>query len=238
MKKILFIVLALAMLLSLCACGNGTSSKNDEVTTEESSSLSATENNTSEEDTLLNIGDTAQGNSCNVTVTAVEFVDKIENGFLEHMWSPEKRDTYKDVTAEDGYSIVKVSYHFEYTGKAAGAIPLSFALNYDDGYIFKGIDGHALPAVSSGTKIGFEEKYVLGGQTRFEIDDPLEFQATGAVTYIFVNDAVKENTDKSYVLEVSIPLSAYNDIMYIDAGGQLQQSAETPESEVFVYNLR
>ena len=229
MRKLLHIILTLSMLLSLCACGSETDAK--------------------EKDTLLSIGDTAEGSSCSVTVTSVEFVDKIENGFLEHMWSPTTRDTYKDVTAEEGYAIVKISYHFDYTGKESGAIPISFVLNYDDGYTFEGgyifsegystngAGGHALPAITNTTKIGFEEKYVFGGRTRFEIDDPLEFQETDAFTYIFVNDAVKTNTDKSYVLEVSIPSVAYDDIVTIDVNGQLI-SPETPELETFVYNLR
>lgn len=158
MRKLLPIILTLSMLLSLCACGSETDAK--------------------EKDTLLSIGDTAEGSSCSVTVTSVEFVDKIENGFLEHMWSPTTRDTYKDVTAEEGYAIVKISYHFDYTGKESGAIPISFVLNYDDGYTFEGgyifsegystngAGGHALPAITNTTKIGFEEKYVFGGRTR------------------------------------------------------------------------
>lgn len=241
MKKLLVLLLVALMSFSMVACGEETTNKDtaeDEITI-------------SEENTLLSVGDTAQGSSCNVTVTSVEFVDKIENGYLNHMWSPATKDTYQDVTAEEGYSIVKISYHFEYTGKEAGVIPLSFVLNYDDGYTFaggysftemsysNGAGGHALPAIDfTKTRVGFEEKYVFGGQTRFEINDPLEFQETDAFTYIFVNDAVKTNTDKSYVLEVSVPSTVCDDTIVYGITGEIVSSPETPEIETFVYNLR
>ena len=237
MKKILVLLLLLLMTFSMVACG------------EENTNMDTT--TVSEESTLFNVGDTVQGSSCNVTVTSVEFVDKIENGYLNHMWSPATKDTYQDVTAEEGYSIVKISYHFEYTGKEAGVIPLRLVLNYDDGYTFaggynfteksysNGAGGHALPSIDfTKTRVGFEEKYVFGGQTRFEIIDPLEFQATDAFTYIFVNDAVKTNTDKSYVLEVSVPSAVCDDTIVYGIDGQIVSSPETPEIETFTYNLR
>lgn len=235
MKKLLTLLLVALMTISMVACGEETTNK--DTTT------------MSEENALLSVGDTAQGSSCNVTVTSVEYVDKIENGYLNHMWSPATKDTYQDVTAEEGYSIIKISYHFEYTGKEAGVIPLRFILNYDDGYTFEagydfkegwysnGNGGHALPSIESKSRVGYEEKYVFDSQTRFEISDPLEFQATDACVYIFVNDAVKTNTDKSCVLEVTIPSSTFDDARTVGLDYSVSYP-EIPEIETFVYNLR
>ena len=223
MKRILHLILALVLILSLCACGNDSAAQT-QADAQDS------------EDALLQIGDTAQGTVGSVTVTSVEFVDKIENGYLLNMWSPAVKQTYEDVTAEDGYSIVKISYHFDYTGKESGDLMLNFTLNYDDGYTFEGIDNHAVPVIDDTVKVGFEEKYVLGGQQYFTISDPLEFQGTDTFTYIFVNNAVKENPNKSYVLEVGIP--AAPSVMIADAFGMPVTPDETPEVETFVYNLR
>lgn len=228
MKKLLLLILSCVLLLNLCACG-GTPAVNDNTTDVAQSSDSD----------LLSIGDTAQGSVCSVTATSVEFVDKIADGYLRDVTSPSKEQIYQDVTAEDGYSIVKVSYHFDYTGKEAGAYTVKFTLNYDDGYTFNGHGGHALPAIDNGRKVGsgFVEQYTFNKAALFQVDDPLEFHGTNASTYIFVNDAVKTNTDKSYVLEVGIP-SAPNPIVVADANGIPTTTAETPELEVFTYNLR
>lgn len=236
MKKLLALLLSALMCLSLAACG--ADSADDTATTEETTA-----------EALLTVGDTAQGSACNVTVTSVEFVDKIEDGYLNHMWSPTVKDTYQDVTAEEGYSIVKISYHFEYTGKESGVVPLRFVLNYDDGYTYEtgydftegwysnGVGGHALPVIESKTRVGFEESYVFGSQTRIEISEPLEFQAIDAYAYIFINDAVKTNTDKSFVLELTVPCAAFDDVGTVGFDWSVS-TPEIPETEIFVYNLR
>ena len=217
MKKALSLILALVMCLSLCACGGDGTPASAPITVP--TTVPAT---TNPETVRYHVGDTVQGSICNVTVTSVEFVDKIEDGFFRNIYQPFIEKTYMDVTADEGYSILKIDYRFDYTGKAAGKIELHFAIDYDDGFIFEGHGGHALPLIENEIKYGFEEEYVFGEKTYFKVSDPLEFQSVDAFTYIFVNDAVKENVDKSYELKIDIPLTP----------------EKNSEVETFTYNLR
>ncbi|MBR6259601.1 MAG: hypothetical protein IKR21_05255, partial [Oscillospiraceae bacterium] len=124
MKKAITILLALLMVLSLAACGDDSSTTNTSAATStENTPATETAGQSNTEITLLNVGDTAQGDICDVTVTSVEYVDKIENGLLFHMWSPAEQTNYQDVTAETGYSIIKISYRFDYKGKERGVFP-------------------------------------------------------------------------------------------------------------------
>ena len=134
-----------------------------------------------------------------------EYVDKIENGLLFHMWSPAEQTNYQDVTAETGYSIIKISYRFDYKGKERGVFPLNFELDYDDGYIFTTEANHFMPAPEGG--IGYSKTYDFLTTNSFEIDDPLNFIGEDAVTYIVVNDIVITDTEKPLVLKIEIPIS-------------------------------
>ena len=195
MKKVILILLALVMVLSLCACGG---------TTEPEPTLEPTPEATPEpEETILKVGDTAKGEICDVTVTSVENLNKIENGLLFHMWSPAERTDYQDVTAENGYSIIKISYHFDYKGKESGRFSVNFVIDYDDGYLFTSGANHLMPAAESG--IGFERTYDFLATNIFEIDDPLNYKGEDAVTYIVVNDTVITEVEKELLLKVDVP---------------------------------
>ena len=197
MKKTLALLLALVMVLSLCACGGGNVTKASE------------ENEPKEQETTSSqpkIGDTVHGKTGDFTVTSVEVVDKIENGYYKHLWSPAEKEYYEDVTAEEGYSIVKVSYHFDYTSKSNGNMVLKLALNYDNGYVFEGNGNHALPAIESKVRNGYEERYDFpSSYYYFEVNDPLEFEGFDACAYIFVNETAITDEEKPFVLEVGIP---------------------------------
>ena len=159
MKKIMVLILALALCLSLCACGGG----ND---------ASKTPGKASE----LKIGGTAAGELFEVTLLSVEAVDKIENGYVWHMWSPAEKTTYQDITAEEGYTIVKISYSYTYKGKEAGEFGFGLTLDDDNGYTFDSLGGHALPAIDySKSRLGFEEYSETGELSIFAISDPLSF---------------------------------------------------------------
>lgn len=214
MKKTISLLLALVLCLSLCACGGG----------------QATGTKSSE----LKIGDTAKGQLFDVTIQSVEPVEKIENGFVRHMWSPAEQTYYQDITAEEGYSIVKITYSYSYNGKEAGEFGFDLTLDYDDGYTFDGLGGHALPAIDSGAKIGFEEYYDTGVQGSFAIDDPLTFKGAEAFKYFIVNNEVLSNTDKPLVLKVSIPSSAWG---YTQNQWGYELGPKT-EPEIFTFNLR
>lgn len=240
MKKRIAMLLACVMVLSMVACGGGDTTKEtsapaesaantpeptEAVETPAETDTPATPEPALEaepEDLVLNVGDTVHSEICDLTVTSVEYVDLIKNGFLTNMWSPSTKKTYQDVFAEDGYSILKISYHFDYTGKAKGTVELAIEVDYDDGYIFSGVEGHAVPVARTSGLVGFEEKYEFGARRYFEIEDPLNYKGEDAFTYIFVNDAVRTNTDKSFVLKIGIPTSP----------------DQTNNIETFTYNLR
>lgn len=225
MKKLLALMLAAALALSLVSCGGGNDTPNNGG------------NTTPEEpkDTLLKVGDTAQGQMFDVTVKSVEYIDSIPNGFLLDMWSPAVKQTYQDVTAEEGFTIVKITYSFTYNGKDTGEFYFGLTLDYDDGYTFNGLGEHALPAVTTGQKVGFEEKYVTGEKTHFSVSDPLTYKGDEGVKYIIVNDEVISNTDKPFVLKIDVPTSMW-DWEADEWGGYTLE--EQSEAEIFVFDLR
>ena len=202
MKKVLALMLALVVLLSLASCGGGDNSSS------------------------LKVGDTAVGKLCDVTVKSVEFVDEIKDGFLH---STNDKDTYEDITAEDGYAIAKISYSIAYKGKDEGEIKAEFTLDYD-GYTFDDYDKHALPKESSG--IGFTDSYDTDAKMWFEIDDPLAFKGENAVWYIIVNDEVETNTEKPLLLKVNVPTSVYN---FDYSAGKLTSQTK---DETFTFTVR
>ena len=226
MKKILALLLALILVLSLAACGEKTTPT--EAITEETTE-------TEPEETIFKVGDTAQGQICNITIQSVEYVDNIKDGFCIDMWSPTTKTTYKDLTAEEGYSIVKISYVFDYTGKETGELKVGFTIDYDDGYTFDGLGGHALPEITNTPKVGFEEKYTTGAKNYYNIEDALAFKDEEAIYYIIVNDEVKENTDKSLVLKVDAPTSMWG---YKSDEWEGTVLSEKTAPETFIFDIR
>ena len=218
MKKTISLLLALVLCLSLCACGDGKAEAEGKPT----------------ESSELKVGDTAKGQLFDVTIQSVEPVEKIENGFVRHMWSPAEKTNYQDITAEEGYTIVKVTYSYSYNGKEAGEFGFDLTLDYDNGYMFDGFGGHALPAIDSGVKVGFEEYYDTGVLGSFAIDDPLTFKGAEAFNYIIVNNEVLSNIDKPLVLKVGIPSSAWG---YTQNQWGYELGPKT-EPETFTFNLR
>lgn len=211
MKKALSLILALMLCLTLCACGG---EKNENTDTKNSESLAP-------EDAILNVSDIAKGKICNVTVTAAEYVDVIEDGYKEDLWGYGGEIKYQDVVANEGYSILKISYKLDYTGKEKGLSTIDFEIDYDDGYIFSGHDGHGSPTIG-GLTSGFTKSYTFRSNITIDVDDPLTFQNTSGCVYIFVNEEVKNNTAKPCVLRITMPTSLTSD----------------SEEETFTYNLR
>lgn len=205
MKRTLSLILALVMCLGLCACGgNGAAETSDATTTETLKEV------TLPEDSTLNITDTANGQLCKVTVNSVEYVDMIEDGYQEDMWGYDGSIRYKNVVANDGYSIMKISYDFEYTGKEKGNLTVDFEVEYDDGYTFTGHGNFGSPSIS-GLTAGFTRSYTFNDKISIRINDPLNVEKSSGCIYIFVNDAVKTNTDKPCVLNIMAPTSLADD---------------------------
>lgn len=225
MKKAITILLALVLTFSFAACSGGSTAT--EVATPASTEEPKPGN------FILNVGDTAHGEICDVTITSVENVAAIKDGLIFHMWSPAERTDYQDVTAENGYSIIKISFHFDYTGKSNGRFSLDFALDYDDGYVFTTGANHLMPATESG--IGFSKSYGFVSTNTFEIDDPLSYTGEDAIAYIVVNDTVITDTDKPLVLRVYIPKSP-NTFEPMPGGNGLVETAG--DTEEFSFDVR
>ena len=153
MKKTITLLLALALCLSLCACDSST--KNNSQANTSVATNSAVTDNDAENSQVLAVGEKAHSDICDVTVTSVECVGKIEDGLKFSMWSPANQTSYEDVFADAGYSIIKIGYHVDYRGKETGSFSLSFELDYNDGYIFTTGANHLVPATESG--VGFEK---------------------------------------------------------------------------------
>lgn len=208
MKKLLALLLALVMAVSLASCGGGESSDNK---------------SSESKDSTLKIGDTATGKLCDVTVNSVKFVNKIKDGITESIWlsSGNSIDETKhyDITADKGYSIVKIDYSFKFKGKEKGELLFGFALDYD-GYTFDDIKENSEPKLET-DGYGFEQEYTTGEQTYFEVKDPMSFEGGKGIKYIIVNDKAKNNTDKPLLLKVDVPTSM-----------------EKSKDETFVFSVR
>lgn len=206
MKKVLALALTLVLVLSLAACGGGKEGKADETKA-----------------TTYNIGDTAEGSLCNITIKSFDYIDKIEKGLHRHVWSPTTMDGYEDVTAKEGYSIVKIDYSFEFKGKEKGDLVFHMALDYD-GYIYDGYKDLIEPELIQ-NGVGFEEEYTFL-KIYFPVDDPLSYKGETSVFYLVVNNEVKTNTSVPLLLKVNVPTSMYHD------------GVSTTEDETFVYKVR
>ena len=187
------------------------------------------------EDVLLQVGDTAEGEICAITVNSVEYVNKIENGLKFEMWSPAVQENYQDVYAEEGYSIVKISYHIDYSGKESGFFTLGIELDYDDGYTFNTNVSHLEPKAESG--VGFKKTYDFPTYNSFTVEDPLNYKGEDAEAYIVVNDVVLTDTDKSLVMRISIPTAP--DTLEQTSYGEIQSyDYKQSDAEIFTYDLR
>lgn len=234
MKKLFSLVLVCAMVLSvLSACGSSGTASTSEAESSLTPESSVVETIESEpEEIVLNVGDTAEGTICSITLTSAEFVNKIENGLVFHMWSPAEQTNYQDVFAEDGYSIIKLSYHIDYKGKEAGRFTLGIELDYDDGYTFTTAANHVVPPTENG--VGFSKSYAFLTDNSFNVDDPLTYKGEDITAYIVVNDVVLTETDKPCVLNLGLP-TAPDTLIPNSIGGYDYQASD---AETFTFDLR
>lgn len=231
MNKTISLLLALVLCLSLCACDSSTKN-NSQVNTSVATNSAVTDND-AENSQVLAVGEKAHSDICDVTVTSVECVGKIEDGLKFSMWSPANQTSYEDVFADAGYSIIKIGYHVDYTGKETGRFSLRFELDYDDGYIFTTGANHLVPATESG--VGFEKTYTFLTDNSFTVEDALSYKGEDVVTYVAVNEVALTDTDKPFVLRVKIPTEP--NIKKTDPYG-VSVTEEQGNVETFTFDLR
>lgn len=231
MNKTISLLLALMVCLSLCAC-NSSTKNNSQANTSEATNSAVTDND-AENSQVLAVGEKAHSDICDVTVTSVECVGKIEDGLKFSMWSPANQTSYQDVFADAGYSIIKIGYHVDYTGKETGRFSLGFELDYDDGYIFTTGANHLVPATESG--VGFKKTYTFLTDNSFTVEDALSYKGEDMVAYVAVNEVALTDTDKPFVLRVKIPTEP--NIKKTDPYG-VSVTEEQGNVETFTFDLR
>ena len=124
MKKILLLVLASALILSLTACGGEDAPTASDVSSTPSVAPSGTIENDSG---LLVVGEPYSTGAFDITITGFDFTTNADNPNGDGNFAP-----------GDGYVTANVYYTIKYTGKAVGSSTLfkPSVLNYGDGYHF------------------------------------------------------------------------------------------------------
>lgn len=229
MKKVLALMLAMVLVLSLAACGGGNNSNNgEEITTEPAS---------------LKVGDTAKGQICSFTVNSVEYLDKIEDGIIfepKHLvsYDPDKF-IFKDYVVDSGYSVAKIDYSFDYAGKKGGDLIFGIALDYDNGYIYDECKEHFDECKKKSFAPESEDYYsgriALSENesekiATYEINDPITYKGDKGVKYIVIDNEVKNNTNKALVLKVSASISS-------DDNDTESRNFSTGE-EIYIFDVR
>jgi|GEM_PF-5265120 len=224
MKKIFTIMLAAIMLLSFVACSGNGGGQTANVTTEPTEAPTAEPTEEPTEEPMPKIGETVHGKICDVTITSMEYVDKIKQGLVQSVWNGYYSDvTYKDVTAKEGYTILRINYSWVYTGKTVGKLVFDAELDFDHGFKFNQESkiGHVIPEASSVIMYG-SEKYQGFEVMSHKIENALDQNTGRGYICIVVDERVKNDSDKSLVLNFSIPLDTSN----------------SSAKEVYSFNLR
>ena len=220
MKKLTALLLVALMLLPATACGGANEPGAPAASVTEAPQEAAeapaepTEAPTPEpteeptpEEVIYQIGETAKGELFNVRLDAVVFLRAVENGRATTIYnqSGASSDKVYDAVPMDGYTVAAVVLTFSYNGKQRSELNLRSALvlDYDDGYTFSPIPwNESMPTT--------QDQY--SGYYRFNHDDlqvvvsdPLSFQETTKIVYIFMNDVVRTETEKSLLLKLDLP---------------------------------
>ena len=203
MKRIIIIVLAIAMMLPLVGCSGKTMGK-----------------------IVSNIGKETSVGNYKVTLESFSFVDSIPSGkevkYSYHVggygrsWGPFK----EEVKPRSGFAIMKVSFEIGYEGKEEKWFNLAncIKVDYNDGYTFTPLQ------IKSTTKDSpINEKYLDGEEDSdgvehyttylfnssddltINISNPLSFSPVKKTVYIFVDKKVKEDTESPLYLSLTLP---------------------------------
>ena len=137
MKKLLALILAAALALSLVACGGGGGAGD---TNTPSGGEDSTPTKEPSEAQGLKIGDTYTGNKFEITLTNVEFADKLNTDCDSENFMFPYEDGKGAIWAEDGNILLIFSFTYHFIGKeefedafrSLGAP----CVTYGDGYVF------------------------------------------------------------------------------------------------------
>lgn len=229
MKKLISLFLAALLLLPLIACSAKTpdapaasvtdapaeanaSEPTEEPTPEpiEEPTPEPTEELTPEppKEVVYEIGETANGELFNVRLDSFRFLRKIHYGKAIKVYSGNNVH-YDPITVVpvDGYTIAEITLTVTYNGKQGNKLDLEKALllDYDDGYTFRPIESNSNMPTTSDSTVGYYLFNDRESDFLIDVSNPLSFKGEEKTIYIFANDVVKTEKDKTLLLKLTLP---------------------------------
>lgn len=206
MKRLLALMLAAALALSLVACGGGGTEDNNPPSGGNVDATSTDTPNGGGEDEVntLAIGDTTANDRLDFTLTSLEFDTSYTDLSGNNM----------DYTASDGHTLAKITFAIKNTGKKSFSFQYiaSIELDYNDGYLFsQGLGNtHGNPFQ---VKVGDTWRAVAATDSRDQIEplDPATYEFSG---YIEVPQEVQDSADTSLKVNIYLYGSGSPDFTY------------------------
>lgn len=190
MKKVLPLILALVMCLSLCACG---SSNSDSPETTEAPTA---------EVTIYKLGDVIETELFRITPYFTGYAKELANWPDENYMTPAgKISGTTPYAAGDEKTVMYGQIDVEYIGNEKSNVPLkiNISVDYDNGYIFD--------AVHIGNCVSVDGDWEYNGEMSFE---PLSSSTTRVVRYcVEVPEQVESAADKSLLVTIFVNDEAF-----------------------------
>lgn len=214
MKRMIALLMALAMCLVLCACGSSAATQE----TEEPEVTEATE------PPMLQIGEAATTDKAELVIQSVEFADYVR-GSSDDLFLPVSaaESSNGDYVPKDGNVFVCVSFSVENTGKQTLRSTSYFQLSvdYNDGYTYEFTRDHCVRTDDS--------FYAWRGYTGVIDLEPLSDPQTYRC-YVEVPVEIRDNTEAPLLIRVVLASTA----------GDINEGAYFPDKGdvEFLYKIR
>jgi len=200
MKKTISLLLALALCLSLCACGGDNDVPETEAPVAEATEAPITE--VPEEpaaETIYTLGDVIETDLFQITPSFTGYAFELANWPDENFMTPAgKFSGTSAYSASEGKTAMYGEVQIAYIGneKSDVSLNLGISVDYDNGYIFQGAD------VDMGNCVSIDGDWQYNGQMTFE---PLSDHNTRILRYcVEVPQQVETNADKSLLVTFSV----------------------------------
>lgn len=207
MKKLIALLMALVLCLSLCACGDG----------------QAEETPTAE--TIYNLGDVIETDLFRITPSFTGYAHELANWPDENFMTPEGQFSGESAySAANGKVAIYGELSIEYIGneKSDVSLNIDISVDYDDGYIFNGSD------VDMGCCVSVDGKWSYNGSMNFE---PLSSNTTRILRYcVEVPEQVEINRDKSLLASFVVNGEAF---VYDFRSADVRGSDYDPRAEFY-----
>lgn len=210
MKKLISIVLMLALVLSLCACGGagGSVESTEEKKTETIEKIETTKESEittpevivpEDEETIYTLGDVIETSLFKITPSFTGYAYELANWPDENYMTPAGDFSGSSpYSADEGKTEMYGEIQIEYIGNEKSDVELTvdISANYDDGYMFEGQDVHTGYCFSLDGDWKYDERMTF---------EPLSDATTRIMRYcIEVPEQVETNTDKSLLVTFTV----------------------------------